>query len=125
MAQYIDGFVLPIPTNRLAHYKRVAEAIADIWKEHGALDYREYSGDDMSLEGTRSFTDLVAATDSETVVFGWVTFASREARDRANEKVAADPRMAELMDSADTGFDAGRMANGGFRPLVRPSGPEV
>ncbi len=118
MANYIDGFVLPIPRDRLSDYQAVVEAIAHIWREHGALDYREYVGDDLSLEGTRSFTDAVAATADEAIVFGWVVFESREARDQANSKVAADPRVAELMASSDTGFDAERMVYGGFRSFV-------
>ena len=118
MGHYIDGFVLPIPRDRLSDYKRVVEEVAKIWKEHGAIDYREYVGDDMGLEGTRSFTDLVASTKDEAIVFGWVLFDSREARDLANEKVANDPRMAELIGSSDTGFDAERMAYGGFLPFV-------
>jgi uncharacterized protein YbaA (DUF1428 family) len=72
----------------------------------------------LKLEGTRSFTDLVAATADETIVFGWVAFESREARNLANEKVAADPRMADLMQSSNSGFDAKRMAYGGFERLV-------
>jgi uncharacterized protein YbaA (DUF1428 family) len=123
MAHYIDGFVLPVPRDRLNEYKRVVEAVAEIWKEHGALDYLEYVGDDLILEGTRSFTDLVAATEDETIVFGWVVFDSREARDLANEKVAADPRMADLIDPlidpSNPVFDAKRMAYGGFQSLVR------
>lgn len=123
MAHYIDGFVLPIPRDRLNEYKRVVEAVAEIWKEHGALDYLEYVGDDLILEGTRSFTDLVAATEDETIVFGWVVFDSRKARDLANEKVAADPRMADLIDPlidpSNPVFDAKRMAYGGFQSLVR------
>ena len=118
MADYIDGFVLPVSRDRLDDYKRLVEAVADIWKEHGALDYCEYVGDDLTLEGTRSFTDLVAATEEEAIVFGWVVFESREARDLANEKVAADPRMAALIESSNSGFDAKRMAYGGFEPLV-------
>jgi uncharacterized protein YbaA (DUF1428 family) len=98
--------------------KRLAETVAEIWKEHGALDYCEFVGDDLSLVGTRSFTDLLEATDDEAIVFGWVTFDSREARDLANEKVAADPRMTDLIDASDSGFDASRMAYGGFALLV-------
>ena len=123
MSHYIDGFVLPIPRDRLNEYKRVVEAVAEIWKEHGALDYLEYVGDDLILEGTRSFTDLVAATADEAIVFGWVVFESREARDLANEKVAADPRMADLIDPlidpSNPVFDAERMAYGGFQSLAR------
>ena len=118
MAHYIDGFVLPIPRARLEEYQRQAAMVADIWKEHGALDYREYVGDDMHLEGTASFIDLVRAADDEVIVYGWVMFESREARDRANEKVATDPRVADVIDPATSGFDAGRMAYAGFRPLV-------
>jgi uncharacterized protein YbaA (DUF1428 family) len=121
MTHYIDGFVLPVPRDRLNEYQRLAAAVGKIWKEHGALDYREYAGDDMYLEGTRSFTDLVAAAEDETIVFGWVVFESREARDLANEKVAADPRMADLVDSSNAGFDAERMAYGGFQVLVPSS----
>ena len=121
MAHYIDGFVLPVPRDRLNEYKRLVEAVAEIWKEHGALDYWENVGDDLKLAGTRSFTDLVAATEDETIVFGLVVFDSREARDLANEKVAADPRMADLIDSSNAGFDAKRMAYGGFQSFVRSS----
>ncbi len=121
MAHYIDGFVLPISYNRLDEYRRLVEVVAEIWKEYGALDYREFVGDDLMLEGTRSFTDLVAATEGEAIVFGWVVFESREARDLANEKVAADPRMTDLINSSNSGFDAKRMAYGGFRSLVRSS----
>jgi len=121
MADYIDGFVLPIARDRLEEYKRVVEAVAEIWKGHGALEYREYIGDDLIFEGTRSFTDLLAATEGEAIVFGWVEFDSREARDLANAKVAADPRMVDLMNSSNSGFDAERMAYGGFRSFVRSS----
>ena len=119
MANYIDGFVLPIPRDRLDSYKAVVEAVAKVWKEHGALDYREYVGDDMSLEGVRPFTDSVGSSDDEVVIFGWVEFESREARDIANEKVASDPRMEELIGAADTGFNPERMCYGGFGPFVR------
>lgn len=119
MTDYIDGFVFPIPRDRLDQYKRLAVAVAEIWKEHDALDYREYIGDDLSLEGTRSFTDLVAPKHDELIVFGWVRFDSRESRDLANKKVATDPRVADLMASSDTGFDAGRMAYGGFQSFIQ------
>ena len=122
MANYIDGFVHPITTDRLDDYRRVAEAVAAIWKEHGALEYREYVCDDPNLEGTLSFPDLMSVSEMETVVFGWVAFASREARDVANKKVAADPRMttllAPLVDPSAPVFDAQRMAYAGFASLV-------
>ena len=122
MTQYIDGFAFPIPRDRLAAYRRLAESIAEIWREHGALDYREYVGDDMSLAGTRAFTEALDATADEVIVFGWVAFESRQRRDLANERVAADPRVAALMAASDAGFDPQRMAYGGFLPLVGPVG---
>lgn len=119
MANYIDGFVFPIPRDRLNEYQRLAEGVAAIWKEHGALDYWEYVGDDLRLDGTRSFPEVLVATEDEAIVFGWVSFESREARDSANRKVASDPRMADLIASFDSGFDANRMAYGGFKSFIR------
>ena len=120
MANYIDGFVFPISTKHLGDYKRLAEKVAEIWQEHGALDYREYVGDDMNLLGTRSFTEVVAANQTDVIIFGWVTFASRAARDLANSKVAVDPRMADFVELYGSGFDATKMAYGGFKPLIQP-----
>ncbi|MFS4491721.1 DUF1428 domain-containing protein [Maribacter sp. 2308TA10-17] len=123
MANYIDGFVLPVPRNHLDTYKQVAETIAEIWKEHGALNYFEYVGEDLKFEGTRSFPEFVAAKEDEAIIFGWVIFDSREARDLANERVAADPRMtdivAPLTNPSKIIFDAKRMIYGGFQALVQ------
>lgn len=121
MANYIDGFVLPIPRERLDDYQTLVKTVAKIWKEHGALAYCEYVGDDLKLEGTRSFTDAVTAKEDEAIVFGWVVFESRAARDLANKKLAADPRMADLVEQSNVGFDATRMAYGGFKPLIETS----
>ena len=122
MAHYIDGFVLPVPRDQLKIYSQVVKKVAEIWKEHGALDYSEYVGDDLSLEGTRSFNDVINAQNDEAIIFGWVVFESREARNRANEKVAADPRMADLINPLTNKsrpiFNAKRMVYGGFRLLV-------
>lgn len=122
MTNYIDGFVLPVPRDQMDTYRNAAEQVAEIWKEHGALDYSEYVIDDPGLEGTRSFIDVAGAKHDEAVIFGWVTFESREARDLANKQVAADPRMPELIDPLAQAsrpiFDAGRMIYGGFRSLV-------
>lgn len=126
MAHYIDGFVLPIPSDNVEQYQQVADKVAGIWKEHGALEYYECVGDDMHRQGTRPFTDLVAAKPNETVIFGWVVFPSREVRDSANAKVESDPRMrdlvAPLVDPSAPIFDPGRMAYGGFRTIVQSSG---
>lgn len=119
---YIDGFVLPVPRSKLEEYQRQAAAVAEVWKEHGALEYHEFVGDDLQIEGLRSFVETAGASDDEVIVFGWVVFESRESRDLINAKVSSDPRMETLIDAASSGFDAGRMAYGGFRPLVgRPT----
>lgn len=123
MVNYIDGFVLPIPRKHLDEYKNVVEKVAEIWKEHGALAYWEYVGEDMKLEGTRSFPDLLDAKADEAIVFGWVVFESRETRDLANKRVAADPRMSDLIDPLTNPsrmvFDAKKMVYGGFQPLIQ------
>ena len=122
MPRYIDGFVLPIPKDELSTYQAVAEQVAAIWREHGALDYFEWVGDDLLTKGTPSFVTTSGAKEDEKVVFGWAVFESREARDLANERVAADPRMAQLVEpltkSPKPIFDPTRMAYGGFRSLV-------
>lgn len=122
MTNYIDGFVHPVPRDQLQKYAEVAKKVAEIWKEYGALEYFEYVSDDSNLEGTRAFTELANTKEDETVIFGWVVFASREARDLANEKVASDPRMTELISPLITTarpiFDAKRMVYGGFRSFV-------
>ena len=123
MTNYIDGFVLPIPEKHLETYKSVSETGANVWKEHGALAYNEFVGDDMSLEGTRSFLESTNAKSDEVIIFGWVEFDSKESRDLANERVASDPRMtdiiAPLVIPTQIIFDPKRMVFGGFKPLVQ------
>ena len=129
MTHYIDGFVLPVPLDQLRTYREVVEKVAEIWKEHGALDYSEYVIDDSILEGTRSFIDVANTKEDEAVIFGWVAFESREARDLANKRVGADPRMTDLInpltDTSRPIFDAERMVYGGFRSLVQSSNQSV
>ena len=119
MKCYVDGFVLPIAKDRIADYQAIAETASQVWKDHGALEYWECVGDDLDTECSRTFTDMTNAADDETVIFAWVVYESREARDAANEKIVADPRMAEIMDPENSIFDVRRMAHGGFRELVR------
>lgn len=119
---YIDGFVFPIPRIHLDEYKRVAEKVAEIWKEYGALEYFEYVGEDLKLEGTRSFIEVLDLKEDEVVIFGWVVFPSKAVREWANKQVPTDPRIAKLVppltDPKRLIFDAGRMVYGGFQPLV-------
>ena len=122
MTNYIDGFVLPVPKIHLEEYKKVAEQVAEIWKEYGALTYAEFVGDDLTLEGTKSFIEMLEAKEDEVIIFGWVVFPSKAVRDSANQQVPLDPRMAELVEplvhSEKLIFDASRMVYGGFKPLV-------
>ena len=123
MTTYIDGFVFPLPKAHLAEYENIANQVAEIWKEYGALSYQEYVGDDLFLEGTKSFTATIDVQANEVVVFGWVVFPSKEIRDLANDKVPKDSRMAKLVAPLTNPdrliFDAGRMVYGGFRPLIQ------
>jgi uncharacterized protein YbaA (DUF1428 family) len=129
MTNYIDGFVLPVPLIHLKEYRSVAEKVAEIWKEYGALAYFEYVGEDLTLEGTRSFIKTVDAKEDEAIVFGWVVFPSKETRDLANKQVPTDPRMTELVapltDPDRLIFDATRMVYGGFQPLVQSNSSEA
>jgi len=118
MARYIDGFVIPLPKDRIEDYRRVAEKAALVWKEYGALDYWECVGDDLDAAGMVSFPQLAQAGPEETVIFAWVVFESRQQRDQANEKIMADPRLQEMMDPDNPIFDYKRMAYGGFKELV-------
>lgn len=123
MENYIDGFVYPIQREYLNEYKAIAQKIADIWKEHGALAYYEYVGDDLKLEGTKSFVDAVQLKEGEVVVFGWVVFPSKEVRDDANKQVPSDSRMSNLIepliDPNRMIFDGSRMIYGGFQSLIQ------
>ena len=122
MSNYIDGFILPIPKIHLEEYQRVAQQVAAIWKEHGALAYYEYVAEDSTMQGVRTFADAAGATADEAVVFGWTVFDSREARDEANQKVPKDPRMGALvgplLNPERMIFNPKRMVYGGFEQLV-------
>lgn len=120
---YIDGFVFPIPKNHLEEYKGISEQVAEIWKEYGALAYFEYVGDEMSLEGTKSFIPTLDTKENEVIVFGWMVFPSKEVRNKANKLVPQDGRIPKLIshltNSEKLIFDAERMLYGGFKPLVQ------
>jgi len=118
MSNYVDGFVLAVKKDRLAEYKRMATKASKIWREHGALDYWECAGDDMEVKGMVAFPKLAKAKEDEVVIFAWVVFASRQARDKANKAIMADERLASMMDPKNPPFDCKKMAYGGFKVLV-------
>ena len=116
---YIDGFVVPVPKKNVEAYRKMSTRAGKIWKEHGALEYWECVGDDVPKGKITSFTRSVKLKPSETVVFAWILYKNRAARDRINNKVMKDPRLADLMTPKAMPFDAKRMIYGGFKPLVK------
>jgi len=116
--RYVDGYVLPVPKKNLRAYRRMAETAGKIWREHGALEYRECAGDDLKVKFGVAFPRSVKAKPGETVVFSWIVFKSRGHRDRVNSKVMKDPRLANMCDEKSMPFDCKRMAWGGFKILV-------
>lgn len=113
---YVDGFVMAVPKDKLAEYEQMARRCGAIWKEYGAVAYVECSADDVPYGELTSFPRAVQANESETVVFAWILYESRESRDSINAKVFADPRMQPNMETMP--FDAKRMIYGGFKTFV-------
>lgn len=118
MSKYIDGFVLPLPKDKIEDYRKIAAKAGAIWKEHGALEYVESVLDDPESMDMIPFPRLANADAEETVVFAWIVFRSREQRDAVNRRVMEDPRMKEMMKLDSGSFDYTRMAYGGFTTLV-------
>jgi uncharacterized protein YbaA (DUF1428 family) len=116
--RYVDGFVLPVPRKNLAAYRRMAQKAGRIWREHGALEFRECVGEDLDVKMLVPFTRRVKVKPGETVVFSWIGFKSRAHRDRVNAKVMKDPRLAAEMNGKSMPFDVKRMLYGGFEVLV-------
>ena len=115
---YVDGFVLPVPVKNLRAYRRMAQLAGKVWREHGALDYREFVADDVKVGKWTSFPRSVKLKRGETVVFSWIVYKSRDHRDRVNAKVMKDKRLAKMMDLKAMPFDGKRMIFGGFVPVV-------
>ena len=115
---YVDGFVVPVPTRKLADYRRVAKKVGKVWREHGALEFRESIADDVSWGKRTPFPRSVKQKGGETVVFSYIVYKSRADRDRINAKVMKDKRLAKMMELKSLPFDAKRMIWGGFKTLV-------
>lgn len=116
--QYVDGFIVPVPKKKLQAYRTLARKAAKIWKEYGALDYRECVAEDVKVGKWTSFPQSVKLKPGETVIFSWITYKSRKHRDRVNAKVMKDPRLAN-MDPKTMPFDGKRMIYGGFETFVK------
>jgi uncharacterized protein YbaA (DUF1428 family) len=119
MAEYVDGFVLAIPKKNIDAYKKMAKVAAKVWKEHGAIDYRECIADDVPYGKTTSFPRSVDRKNSETVVFAWITYKSRAQRDKINKAVLKDPRIEKVIEETGDVMDPSRMLCGGFETIVK------
>jgi uncharacterized protein YbaA (DUF1428 family) len=115
---YVDGYVLAVPKKKVAAYRRMAMKAGKIWREHGALEFRECVADDVKPGKLTSFPQSVKLKANEVVVFSWIVFKSRAQRDRVNKKVMEDPRLKDMMDVKAMPFDAKRMIYGGFKAIV-------
>ena len=115
---YVDGFVLPVPQNKLKAYARMAQFAGKIWKEHGALEFRECAGDDLNVTWGVPFTRIIKLKPGETVMFSFIVFKSRAHRDRVNALVMKDERLKKQMEEAEMPFDVKRMVYGGFKTIV-------
>ena len=113
---YVDGFVLAVPKDQIETYKQFSLKAGALWKEFGALSYVECVGDDVPYGERTSFPRAVQAREDEVVVFAWITYPSREDRDRINAQVMKDPRLGgeECMNV----IDGKRMIFGGFNVLL-------
>lgn len=115
---YVDGFVLAVPKDKLAAYRKIAKQAGKVWMEHGALQYVECVEDDVTPGKLTSFPQAVKLKPGEVVVFSWITYASRRDRDRVNKLVMQDPRLEPMMNPQSMPFDSKRMFWGGFKPIV-------
>jgi uncharacterized protein YbaA (DUF1428 family) len=115
---YIDGFVLPVPKANVEIYQEISTRCGEIWKEHGALQYRECIAEDVKPGELTSFPQSVKLEGNETVIFAYIVYKSREHRDEVNGKVMSDQRMKEMMNGKQMPFDSRRMIYGGFEVLV-------
>jgi len=116
--EYVDGFVLPVPKKKVGAYRKIAKLASKVWRDHGALDYRECVADDVQKGKVTSFPQSVKQKPGETVVFAWITYRSRKDRDRILKKVMTDKRLAKFMDPKKMPFDTKRMFWGGFKTIV-------
>jgi uncharacterized protein YbaA (DUF1428 family) len=116
---YVDGFIVAVPKKKLAEYAALSKKCGKLWREYGALDYREWVADDVKVGKLTSFPRSVKLKPGEIVIFSWITYKSRAQRDKINAKVMADPRLSSMMDPKSPPFDGKRMIYGGFESLVK------
>lgn len=115
---YVDGFVVPVPKNAVAAYRKIAKKASKVWMEYGALEYFECVGDDLDIPQVKSFKTLAKTKPNETVIFAWILYKSKAHRNAVNKKVIADPRIANF-DATTMPFNMRNMAFSGFKVLVK------
>lgn len=126
---YVDGFVIIIPKKNIEAYKAMATDGRDLWKKHGALDYKECVGEDlrpqmpdmpeMANMKPWSFPDMLNLKEDETAVFSYIVFKDRAHRDEVNAKVMSDPYMQDPANkNRPMPFEMSKMAYGGFEVIV-------
>ena len=118
MALYVDGFVLPVPKRNRARYARMARLAAKVWREHGALEYRECIGDDVPKGKLTSFPRALKLKASEVVWFSYAVYRNRKHQERVLAKVFKDPRLAKYMNPKALPFDGKRAIFGSFNVVV-------
>ena len=115
---YVDGFVVPVPKNKVKAYVAMSKKAGKVWKDHGALEYVECVADDVKPGKWTSFPQSVKLKKNEVVIFSYILYKSRAARDKCMAKVMKDPRLANMMDPKNMPFDGKRMFYGGFKTIV-------
>ena len=112
---YVDGYLTPVPIKNRAAFEATSKLAAEVFKEHGASSYVECWADDVPDGASLSMGKAVGLTPNEAVIFTWIVWPSKKARDSGHEKVRDDPRMQP--DVFDITFDVDRMISGGFVPI--------
>ena len=113
---YVDGFVVPVPKKNVQAYRRMSTKAGTIWKEYGALEYRECVGDDLDVKMGVAFPRGARLKHGETVFFSWIVYRSKAHRNRVNAKVMKDARLQAAARTMP--FDWRRMMMGGFKVVV-------
>ncbi|WP_223788190.1 DUF1428 domain-containing protein [Marinicella meishanensis] len=113
---YVDGFVAAVPNKNKDRYLKHATIAAEVFKDHGALQIVETWGDDVPDGEVTSLPMAVKCQADETVVFSWVTWPSKQARQAGWEKIMADPRMQG--EENPMPFDGKRLIYGGFQAIL-------
>lgn len=113
---YVDGYLIAVPTAAREAYREIAEQAQVVFREKGALRVVECWGDDVPDGKLTSFPMAVKLEPEETVVFSWIEWPSKAARDAGMAEAMKDPRMD--YDASRMPFDGKRMIFGGFQAIV-------